>query len=151
MGGRGRTLTTRCNTMQHAATHYDRQTKYDPHVGFERQVDRNSIGLRAAGPWPPLSVRCSVLQCVAVCCSVLQCVAVCCSVLQCEYHLHLGSEGRVVEELVHGCTRQDPGNTLQHATTRCNTLQHTTQIPSTSGLRKASRRGARTWVDAAGP
>jgi len=27
-------------------------------------------------------VRCSVLQCVAVCCSVLQCVAVCCSVLQ---------------------------------------------------------------------
>jgi len=29
------------------------------------------------------SIRCSVLQCVAVCCSVLQCVAVCCSVLQC--------------------------------------------------------------------
>jgi len=28
-------------------------------------------------------VRCSVLQCVAVCCSVLQCVAACCSVLQC--------------------------------------------------------------------
>ena len=28
-------------------------------------------------------LRCSVLQCVAVCCSVLQCVAVCCSVLQC--------------------------------------------------------------------
>jgi len=28
-------------------------------------------------------VRCSVLQCVAVCCSVLQCVAVCCRVLQC--------------------------------------------------------------------
>jgi len=28
-------------------------------------------------------MRCSVLQCVAVCCSVLQCVAVCCSVLQC--------------------------------------------------------------------
>ena len=28
-------------------------------------------------------VKCSVLQCVAVCCSVLQCVAVCCSVLQC--------------------------------------------------------------------
>ena len=28
-------------------------------------------------------IRCSVLQCVAVCCSVLQCVAVCCSVLQC--------------------------------------------------------------------
>jgi len=27
------------------------------------------------------SMRCSVLQCVAVCCSVLQCVAVCCSVL----------------------------------------------------------------------
>jgi len=27
-------------------------------------------------------VRCSVLQCVAVCCSVLRCVAVCCSVLQ---------------------------------------------------------------------
>ena len=30
-----------------------------------------------------MSVRLSVLQCVAVCCSVLQCVAVCCSVLQC--------------------------------------------------------------------
>ena len=29
------------------------------------------------------SVRCSVLQCVAVCCGVLQCVAVCYSVLQC--------------------------------------------------------------------
>ena len=28
-------------------------------------------------------VRCSVLQCVALCCSVLQGVAVCCSVLQC--------------------------------------------------------------------
>jgi len=28
-------------------------------------------------------MRCSVLQCVAVCCSVLQCVAVCCSVLPC--------------------------------------------------------------------
>ena len=28
-------------------------------------------------------MRCSVLQCVAVCCSMLQCVAVCCSVLQC--------------------------------------------------------------------
>jgi len=28
-------------------------------------------------------VRCSVLQCVAICCSVLQCVAVCCSVLKC--------------------------------------------------------------------
>ena len=26
-----------------------------------------------------LSLKCSVLQCVAVCCSVLQCVAVCCS------------------------------------------------------------------------
>jgi len=30
-----------------------------------------------------VAVRCSVLQCVAVRCSVLQCVAVCCSVLQC--------------------------------------------------------------------
>ena len=28
-------------------------------------------------------VRCSVLQCVALCCSVLQYVAECCSVLQC--------------------------------------------------------------------
>ena len=28
-------------------------------------------------------MRCSVLQCVAVCCSVLQCVAVCCNALQC--------------------------------------------------------------------
>jgi len=28
-------------------------------------------------------VRCSVLQCAAVCCSVLQCVAVSCSALQC--------------------------------------------------------------------
>ena len=30
-----------------------------------------------------VAVRCSVLQCVAVCCSVMQCVAVRCSVLQC--------------------------------------------------------------------
>jgi len=33
-----------------------------------------------------VAMRCSVLQCVAVCCSVcsvLQCVAVCCRVLQC--------------------------------------------------------------------
>ena len=29
------------------------------------------------------TLRCSVLQCAAVCCSVLQCAAVCCSVLQC--------------------------------------------------------------------
>ena len=29
------------------------------------------------------AVCCSVFQCVTVCCSVLQCVAVCCSVLQC--------------------------------------------------------------------
>jgi len=29
------------------------------------------------------AVRCSILQCVAVCCNVLPCVAVCCSVLQC--------------------------------------------------------------------
>ena len=28
-------------------------------------------------------MRCSALQCVAVCCSVLQCAAVCCSVLPC--------------------------------------------------------------------
>jgi len=32
---------------------------------------------------PGGDIRCSVLQCVAVCCSVKQCVAVCCSVLQC--------------------------------------------------------------------
>ena len=30
-----------------------------------------------------LIVRCSVLQCVAVCCSVLQCVELCCTVLHC--------------------------------------------------------------------
>ena len=30
-----------------------------------------------------VTLRCGVLQCVAVCCSVLQCVAVCCSVLKC--------------------------------------------------------------------
>ena len=35
------------------------------------------------GLFVSLPLRCSVLQCVAVCCSVLQCVAVCCSVLQC--------------------------------------------------------------------
>jgi len=28
-------------------------------------------------------VRCSVLQCVAVCCNVVQCIEMCCSVLQC--------------------------------------------------------------------
>ena len=28
-------------------------------------------------------VRCSVLQCVAVCCSLLQCIAVCCIALKC--------------------------------------------------------------------
>ena len=28
-------------------------------------------------------MRCSVLQCVAMCCSALQCVAMCCSALQC--------------------------------------------------------------------
>jgi len=30
-----------------------------------------------------IAVRCSALQCIAVCRSMLQCVAVCCSVLQC--------------------------------------------------------------------
>jgi len=29
------------------------------------------------------SVRCSAVQCIAVCCSVLRCVVVCCGVLQC--------------------------------------------------------------------
>ena len=33
--------------------------------------------------WCFASLRCSVLQCVAVCFNVLQCVAVCCSVLLC--------------------------------------------------------------------
>jgi len=33
--------------------------------------------------WGVLTVRCSALQCVAVCCSELQYIAVRCSVLQC--------------------------------------------------------------------
>ena len=32
---------------------------------------------------PDLDHEVGVLQCVAVCCSVMQCDAVCCSVLQC--------------------------------------------------------------------
>jgi len=59
-----------------------------------------------------VAVCCRMLQCVAVYCSVLQCIAVCCSVLQCvAVCLPSATKSYTVE--------------LQHATTYCNTLQHT--------------------------
>jgi len=51
-----------------------------------------STGKLATAFSVPLMVRCSVLQCVAVCCSVLQCVAACCSVTaRCSHPPHLSS------------------------------------------------------------
>jgi len=65
-----------CNTLQHAATH--------SHTHIIWQISFwNTLGAPCDYSRYWYLVRCSVLQCVAVCCSVLQCVAVCCSVLQC--------------------------------------------------------------------
>jgi len=90
-------------------------------------------------------VRCSELQCVAVCCSVLPCVAVCCSVLQCVavccsvLHLLRGRETCCQQpsdfflqflrvcDMSHSYVWHDSTHchTLQHSATHCNTLQHT--------------------------
>ena len=51
-----------------------------------------------------LQVRCSAVQCVAVCGSVLQCVSVCCSVLQ--GHPFQNSSG--------GCTMTAPQSNLRY-------------------------------------
>jgi len=92
---------------------------------------------------------CSVLQCVAVCCSVLQCVAVCCSalqfvavwatccsVLQCPGNVSMSFK-KIKSQLLHFKTdfHEDCNtlhcNTLQHAATCCNMLQHTSRLTST--------------------
>ena len=68
---------THCNTLQHAATHWDKsqgcwcyQWSQMTHLGASAARMTTVIGP-------------SVLQHVTACHSVLQCVAVCCSVLQC--------------------------------------------------------------------
>jgi len=61
---------------------------------------------------------CCMLQCVAVCCSVLQCVAVCCNVL-----LFCTTISAIP------CDACKKG--LQHAATRCNTLQHLYELTAT--------------------
>jgi len=59
-------------THKHMRAHKQNHTRIHKHTpGFW-----GSIAI-------PLTLCCSVLQCVAVCCSVLQCVVVCCSVLKC--------------------------------------------------------------------
>jgi len=49
----------------------------------EKERERDNTGSPLLLMLPPKYLRCSVLQCVAVCCSVLQCVAVCYSALHC--------------------------------------------------------------------
>ena len=59
-----------------------------------------------------VALRCSALQCDAVCCSVLQCVTMCFSVLQCV------AVRRSVLQCVPVCC-----STLQCVAVRCSTLQ----------------------------
>jgi len=61
-----------------------------------------------------VAVCCSVLPCVAACCSVYQCVAVCCSCRRRNFRSAPSSP-----------VQPPPHNTLQHAATHGNTLQHT--------------------------
>ena len=83
--------TTRCNTLQHAATRcsilgtchtlvQQRPTFSKPQLFVflpDSHTEARSVCIEC------VAVCCSELQCVAVCCSVLLCVAVCCRVLQC--------------------------------------------------------------------
>ena len=105
-----------------------------------------------------VAVCCSVMQCDAVCSSVLQCVAVCCSVLQyvvvCDMstptlviqqqwlHRHTARYCKTLQHTllehtkVHNPTTivrsntitVQECNTLQHATTRCNTPDCSTPL-----------------------
>jgi len=74
---------THCNTLQHIATTNFRWWFWNSGAKNEGGNYTNGYFEIKEGAYPSLYVRCSVLQCVAVCCSVLQCAAVCCSVLQC--------------------------------------------------------------------
>jgi len=108
-------LGTHCNTLQHTATHCNtlqRTASYEFAVSHVFGVSTPSLEskIRATlqirmlqGALQCVAVRCSVLQCFAVCvstpslgsklratlqihvlqCVALQCVALCCSVLQC--------------------------------------------------------------------
>jgi len=80
-------LATHCNTLQHAATHWQYNTLTMQHIVTHgcrcrtKKMNRDVIFLLATLYFDRDDPQ--VFQCVAVCCSVLQCVAVCCSVLQC--------------------------------------------------------------------
>jgi len=84
---------TRCNTVQHTATHCNTLLQHAEHAATrcntlqctaQRQACVPIAGSAAAeASLHCVAVCCTVLRCVAVCCSVLQCAAVCCSVLQC--------------------------------------------------------------------
>jgi len=72
-------------------------------------------------------VRCSVLQCIAVCCSVLQCVTVYCSVLQWLSARHsLLGEDRTTSEINCACTMCVAVyySVLQCVTVCCSVLQY---------------------------
>jgi len=64
------------------------------HTRLKRQIQSHAEGRVSQG-----ALRCSVLQCVAVCCSVLQCVAVCCSV----YSLTRSVVNTSVSSYAHTC------------------------------------------------
>jgi len=74
-------------------------------------------------------MRCSALQCVAVCCSVLQCVAVCCSVLQCVavsfvYDVHLECYFFSLES--QSLSSVNPKSTSNQPSKPCTVLQYPT-------------------------
>jgi len=69
-------------------------------------------------------VRCSVLQCVAVCCSVLQCVAVCCSVQQ-HGVLRLTHSNTCSNKAQAGCWRQSSGPVRMVSKSVSNTVSTT--------------------------
>jgi len=68
-----------------------------------------------------VAVRCSVLQCGAVCCSVLQCVAVCCSVLQCDAVCFIHQ--KIAPVVRHGNRVAVCCSLLQDVAVRCSVLQ----------------------------
>jgi len=104
----------------------------------------HSIGLSYLGVFIHvfIAVRCILLRCVAQCvvCSVYCsiCCNACCSVLQpCHQVITSGSGERVVHRKV---SLQTP-KTLQHAATRCNTLQHTQGQNGRQNIKRQTLQG----------
>jgi len=71
---------TRCNTLQHAATHFTCSFKGCPGVRVLETPLFQSLAAKSTRAVLQV-VNVLVLQCVALCCLVLRCVELCCSEL----------------------------------------------------------------------